>query len=192
MRTLLLVSAALSALIVNRAEAIEMFTNFNNGQNIGFPPMEVPTSIYGRGGWHRGGMQGAPLRTIPPVPAMMPSGFNSGYNCPAPAGQTIEVIGRGEDEVQLIADRRSRRSGSIRNTPDNATRQIDPAPSGADYFAPHPAKPLPSDSDQLSTSQPTDTTLHPVMLHAMPGIAPENSGASNGHDATSSRRFPTE
>jgi hypothetical protein len=59
-----------------RAEAIEMFTNFNNGQNVGLPPMEVPIGMYpgfGRGGWAPG-VVGAPLRTMPPVPAMSPTG----------------------------------------------------------------------------------------------------------------------
>ena len=40
-----------------RAEAIEMFTNFHNGENLGFPPMEVPIGMYpgfGRGGWAPG------------------------------------------------------------------------------------------------------------------------------------------
>ena len=63
-----------------RAEAIEMFTNFHNGENLGFPPMEVPIGMYpgfGRGGWAPG-VVGAPLRTMPPVPAMSPTG-------PAPA-----------------------------------------------------------------------------------------------------------
>ena len=56
------------------AQAIEMFTNFHNGENIGFPPMQVPVAIYGRGGWNCAAMQGAPFRTVDPVPAMTPTG----------------------------------------------------------------------------------------------------------------------
>jgi hypothetical protein len=65
-----------ASLAAARAEAIEMFTNFHNGENVGFPPMEVPIRMYpgfGRGGWAPG-VVGAPLRTLPPVPAMSPTG----------------------------------------------------------------------------------------------------------------------
>lgn len=59
-----------------RAEAVEMFTDFHLGENVGFPPMQVPYGIYGglgRGGWNPYA-EGAPLKTWPPVPSMMPTG----------------------------------------------------------------------------------------------------------------------
>ncbi len=191
MRYVLIIAAVGSALSAAPAGAIEMFTNLNNGTNIGFPPMEVPTSIYGRGGWHRGAMHGPPIRTNPPIPAMMPSGFNSGYTHPTPSTGPVEVIGRGEDETQLVADRRSRRGGVRSSQSSSAAPQAD-RPTTSDYFAPHPAKPLTGDTDE-STGAPAETALHPVMLRAVPGIAPEASGNDNDSEikmrrATSSRR----
>src|SRR5436305_12136817 len=74
-RKLLFAIAAL-AVFAGRADAIDMFTNFNNGQNVGLPPMEMPISVYrgfGHGGWNPYA-EGMPLKTNPPVPAMMPTG----------------------------------------------------------------------------------------------------------------------
>jgi len=59
-----------------RAEAVELFTNFHYGENVGFPPMQVPYGIYGglgRGGWNPNA-EGIPLKTWPDVPPMMPTG----------------------------------------------------------------------------------------------------------------------
>lgn len=68
--------AMLLACAATRAEAVEMFTNFHLGENVGFPPMQVPYGIYGglgRGGWNPYA-EGTPLKTWPPVPSMMPTG----------------------------------------------------------------------------------------------------------------------
>ena len=57
-----------ASLAVARAEAIEMFTNFHNGENVGFPPMEVPIRMYpgfGRGGWAPG-VVGAAVADLAP------------------------------------------------------------------------------------------------------------------------------
>ena len=40
MRRVLALAVITSIAITGRVQAIEMFTNFNNGQNIGFPPLE--------------------------------------------------------------------------------------------------------------------------------------------------------
>jgi hypothetical protein len=100
--------------VAGRASAIEMFTNFNNGQNIGFPPLEVPTRIYGgfgRGGWNPHA-EGMPLKTNPPVPAMMPTGQ-------IPGGRTFDYYGRPPgvmignggtaSQRELVSDRRRAR-----------------------------------------------------------------------------------
>jgi hypothetical protein len=76
MYRLLTLSALILACVAPRAEGIEMFTNFHNGENVGFPPMQVPYGIYGgfgRGGWNPNA-EGMPLKTWPPVPSMMPTG----------------------------------------------------------------------------------------------------------------------
>ncbi|HTQ38474.1 MAG TPA: hypothetical protein VMJ32_05575 [Pirellulales bacterium] len=76
MYRLIILSTTILASLAVRAEAIEMFTNFHNGENIGFPPMQVPIGVYG--GWGRGGWnpnaEGMPLKTWPPVPSMTPTG----------------------------------------------------------------------------------------------------------------------
>src|SRR5262245_53779763 len=56
-------------------QALEMFTNFHNGENVGFPPLEVPTKFYGHGGW-KATAQCRPERveSIEPVQAMTPTG----------------------------------------------------------------------------------------------------------------------
>ncbi len=62
------------------AEAVELFTNFHYGENVGFPPMQVPYGIYGglgRGGWNPDA-EGMPLKTWPNTPSMMPTGQNPG------------------------------------------------------------------------------------------------------------------
>jgi hypothetical protein len=91
MYRLLSLSTLILASLAAQAEAIEMFTNFHNGENVGFPPMQVPIAVYG--GWGRGGWnpraEGMPLKTWPPVPAMtptqqIPGGFrslNQGAGC---------------------------------------------------------------------------------------------------------------
>ncbi len=62
-------------LLVSSAQAIEMFTNFHNGENIGYPPLEVPTKFYGHGGWHATAQcRPERIESIEPVPAMTPTG----------------------------------------------------------------------------------------------------------------------
>jgi hypothetical protein len=70
----------LSALILAGAsapaQAVEMFTNFHYGENVGFPPMQVPYGVYGglgRGGWNPYA-EGMPLKSMPDTPSMMPTG----------------------------------------------------------------------------------------------------------------------
>jgi len=113
MRRVFALAVIASIAITGRAQAIEMFTNFNNGQNIGFPPLEVPTRIYGgfgRGGWNPHA-EGMPLKTNPPVPAMMPTG-----QIP---GRAFDYYGRGAalttgndgtaSQRQPVSDRRRTR-----------------------------------------------------------------------------------
>jgi hypothetical protein len=75
MYRLVLLCCAAMAVLVSRAQALEMFTSFHNGQNVGFPSLEVPTKFYGHGGWQQAA-QCRPERvwSIEPVPAMTPTG----------------------------------------------------------------------------------------------------------------------
>ena len=110
--------AIIMSLAAVRAEAIEMFTNFNNGQNVGLPPMEVPIGMYpgfGRGGWAPG-VVGAPLRTMPPVPSMSPTGpapmiFHRGNGGPFETGMNVRP------QPNLVAVRNGRRQRFNGRTP---------------------------------------------------------------------------
>src|SRR5262245_18096261 len=109
------------------ASAIEMFTNFHNGQNIGFPPLEVPTSIYGGHGrgWNPRAV-GTPLRTNPPVPAMMPTGQTPPFGPPA-YWSNSHTGGKWENgnSAEFVGDRRRgrwQRSGSTSGTLPSSRR----------------------------------------------------------------------
>ena len=75
MYRLVLLCCVAIAVLVPRAQALEMFTSFHNGENVGFPKLEVPTKFYGHGGWQQAA-QCRPERvwSIEPVPAMTPTG----------------------------------------------------------------------------------------------------------------------
>jgi hypothetical protein len=64
------------------AQAIEMQTNFHYGEQVGFPPMEVPAAVYGgwgTPGWNCNAIGRVPVNAAyPPVPAMYPTGCNPG------------------------------------------------------------------------------------------------------------------
>jgi hypothetical protein len=80
MYRLVVLSAVILACASASGEAVELFTNFHYGENVGFPPMQVPYGIYGglgRGGWNPDA-EGMPLKTWPDVPSMMPTGQNPG------------------------------------------------------------------------------------------------------------------
>jgi hypothetical protein len=152
MRCVFALAVIASIAVTGRAQAIEMFTNFNNGQNIGFPPLEVPTRIYGgfgRGGWNPHA-EGMPLKTNPPVPAMMPTG-----QIP---GRTFDYYGRGPAMTtgsegtasprQLVSDRRRTRwqRGSTASGSDpSATSRRTSGTDAAENQSPKSAgQPLPT------------------------------------------------
>ena len=123
---------AVALTVAGRAEAIEMFTNFHNGENIGFPPMQVPYSVYGgigHGGWnpHATGMR-MPPDPFPAVPAMTPTG-----QCPA--GRWFDYFGAAPshpvgmngkvEQEQLVSDRRHgrwQRGGSSFDNEQNQSK----------------------------------------------------------------------
>ncbi len=77
MKTFLVIPAAFLALLAARAEAIEMFTNFDNGQNIGLPSNDVPVAIYGgvgTRGWNTHALRYTPIQSG--TPALFPTGAN--------------------------------------------------------------------------------------------------------------------
>ncbi len=151
MRRILTLTVLAALALAGRAQAIEMFTNFNNGQNIGFPPLEVPTRIYGgfgRGGWNPHA-EGMPLKTNPPVPAMMPTGQ-------IPGGRTFNYYGGapgvmvGNDgaasQRELVSDRRRARWQRGASANDSDSR-------------PTSRRTTPSESPK-SASEPVPTILH--------------------------------
>jgi hypothetical protein len=175
----------LSALILaaaSTANAIEMFTNFNNGQNIGFPPMEVPISMYrgfGHGGWAPG-VVGTPLKTIPPVPAMTPTGraanFHGGY--PMEEMSSSPAVGDAQSR-QYVSDRRRggrwQRGNSVGTSPDPRSSE-DPKSSNQSIVSSDSNDKLmsvikkPGETNSLE-SQPTKPA--PVtILRGLPGTPP--------------------
>jgi hypothetical protein len=190
----LVFSAVIAALLASRADAIEMFTNFNNGTNVGFPPMEVPVGIYrgfGRGGWnpHAEGMY---FRSNPPVPAMMPTGqaprpiiYTSG-----PAGRDFSTAERTSD-VQYTADRR--RGGRRQMTPGNTMPQtgsyspsIPSESTQPNAGGPTPAK-APEEDVTSTPSIPSKKAQRSVtVLRAQPGKLPKDSTSTSSNERNDS------
>ncbi len=170
-------------LLAAKAGAIEMFTNFNNGMNVGFPPMEVPISVYrgfGHGGWNPYA-EGMPLKTVPPVPAMMPTGQVPHHWVPQstrmphpvdmpqssamPNGDQSQTgMTPADDTIRLASGRRARwQRGGYRPTADNAGgNDRTAAPDGA---SPTLAKPNPSEM-----SPPTVLHAETDTLRAAPAL----------------------
>jgi hypothetical protein len=171
-RFVVLAALAVAALLASRADAIEMFTNFNNGTNVGFPPMEVPVGIYrgfGRGGWNPHA-EGTFFRSNPPVPAMTPTG-----QLPRPEIRTSGVSERTfssvekTSEVQYVSDRR--RSGRFQRTPNSTPSTNSIAPSNS-----MPASPSNETTIQGNTTGPT------------PAKAPEMGDALSASPSTKSNK----
>jgi hypothetical protein len=76
----LLAIVALWAMVLSGGvQAVEMQTNFHYGEQVGFPPMEVPPAIYG--GWGTPGWNCNAIGRVPVqsgLPAMYPTGCNPG------------------------------------------------------------------------------------------------------------------
>jgi hypothetical protein len=164
------VSALVFAAFVGQAKAIEMFTNFHNGENIGFPPMQVPTSVYGgfgRGGWNPHA-QGMPLKTNPPVPAMMPTGQATGghffdYYAGAPA-RNFGNNGNGSAQ-QLVSDRR--RGKWQRGNSSSANNGGNGDSAGADTLSPNNSSRRSVGSGNAETAKSNSTLpAAPTILHA--------------------------
>ncbi len=154
-----------------------MFTNFNNGQNVGLPPMEVPISMYpgfGRGGWAPG-VVGAPLRTMPPVPSMSPTGpapmiFHRGNGGQFETGMNVRP------QPNVVAVRNGRRQRLSGRTPVPAENRdsgnAEPAaptpaeaPRGLTILKPETATPADFGERALSaesTREPTNTTANAI------------------------------
>ncbi len=188
-RTRLVLSIGL-ILLAGRADAIEMFTNFNNGQNVGFPPIEVPISVYrgfGRGGWNPYA-EGMPLKTAPPVPAMMPTGQVPHVWAPANTSNMSRANQSQAGNVaaafpqRVASDRRRSRwqRGAYRPAPENGgDNQLNSSNSADSLNPPRPdvdddsPGAGPSPNGRRSPTQPNQ----PIVLERTPGAAPnvENS-----------------
>ncbi|HEY2761599.1 MAG TPA: hypothetical protein VGI75_12670 [Pirellulales bacterium] len=176
-----------------QAQAIEMFTNFHNGENIGFPPMQVPYSVYGglgHGGWnpHATGMH-LPPDPFPAVPAMTPTGQY-------PAGRFFDYYGAAPghragmnsnvEREQLVSDRRHGRwqrggagsdvemnkgnsASNEKNLSDSSRREESAGPVPAKTQAPMPATVLEiksPDAEFLSQLQSVEVSGKNVDGHA--------------------------
>ena len=188
-------------LLVSSAQAIEMFTNFHNGENIGYPPLVVPTKFYGHGGWQPAS-QCRPERveSIEPVPAMTPTGFirpnhsRRNHDGPSASNQNqnrtvAEQSQPATDNGQYISDRR--RSGGGTNSwngNNSASGNMDASSAGynqpaTDYDspqAPTSAKIAPKSDGWTRSLEPAsddDTTKRPTSVLAHPGSAPQSDAA---------------
>jgi len=194
-RFVVLAALAVAALLASRADAIEMFTNFNNGTNVGFPPMEVPVGIYGglgRGGWNPRA-QGTFFRSNPPVPAMTPTG-----QLPRPeirtSGVSERTFGSAEQtsDVQYISDRR--RGGRFQQMPSSTPRMnsmgpTSPTPSNETTVqgggaGPTPAK-APEMDNAVSGLKSNKAQQSVTVLRAQSGKSP--IGSTSTSNANSSR-----
>jgi hypothetical protein len=171
-RFVVLAALAAAALLASRADAIEMFTNFNNGTNVGFPPMEVPVGIYGgfgRGGWNPHA-QGTFFRANPPVPAMTPTG-----QLPRPEIRTSGISERTfgsieqTSDVQYIADRR--RGGRFQQMPSSTLRTDSMAPMNS-----------------IQSTPSNDTTIQGRGAGPTPAKAPEMGDAASSSTSTKSNK----
>jgi hypothetical protein len=197
-RCVVLPAIAFAALLASRADAIEMFTNFNNGTNVGFPPMEVPVGIYrgfGRGGWnpHAEGMY---FRSNPPVPAMMPTGQlpRTMIRVSGESNKKFSSLETSSD-VQYVADRR--RGGRWQRTPNSSSsapsnNTLNPTPSTPSSGVirngngPTPAK-APESGETGSTDAPAKSNKAQrsvTVLRAQSGKSSSSATPTAGADAT--------
>jgi hypothetical protein len=171
-RVVVFAATAVAALLASQAEAIEMFTNFNNGTNIGFPPMEVPVGIYrgfGHGGWNPHA-EGTFFRSNPPVPAMTPTG-----QLPRPEIRTSGVSERTfssaerTSDVQYVSDRR--RGGRFQQMPSSMPQTNSMAPMNT-----------------MPSSPANDTTIRGNGAGPTPAKAPEMDDAISLSPSTKSSK----
>jgi hypothetical protein len=183
MHRFLLLFALVFAFVASRADAIEMFTNFHNGENIGFPPMQVPIDVYGHGGWRCSARCPQRINAVEPVPAMSPVGFVSCDHAARPYEQQVSQSGS-VSQVQYISDRRRSwgRSGdapSSNYSNNNYSNNYSSQDSGDSSAPQNPtlAKPAQSTTDATQPAgktQPNDDAKKPVSVFAKPGLSPEN------------------
>jgi hypothetical protein len=174
-RFVVLAALAVAALLASRADAIEMFTNFNNGTNVGFPPMEVPVGIYrgfGRGGWNPHA-EGTFFRSNPPVPAMTPTG-----QLPRPEIRTSGVSERTfssaeqTSEVQYISDRR--RGGRFQQMPSSMPQTSSMAPM-----------------NMMPSNPSNETTIRGGGAGPTPAKAPEMDNATSSSTSNKAQQSVT-
>ncbi len=154
------------------ARAVEMFTNFHNGENIGFPPMQVPVAIYGRGGWNCAAMQDPAFRTVDPVPAMSPTGSYQPAcerRCGSASAAYVDYYagdrwhgrprGFGRSNLEVVPAQKAAGEADVPQS-GNVRENDNPGLESA-----------PERNDAPAVSEPASK---PVWLNAQPGIAPEN------------------
>ena len=181
------------ALFAPRAEALEMFTSFHNGENIGFPPMEVPIDVYGHGGWQCKALcRPQRIQSIEPVPAMTPTGFVRCNSAATTSAESYAAQAAPNNGAQYVADRRRSwgrySDGPSTNYYNNNYSNSYPKQSygqdGWDDSAvqnPTPAKrkAAPTDSAKAAEAPPNNQRAkQPVSVFARPGNAPNSKSVS--------------
>lgn len=157
-------SAFFAALLAGQAQAVELFTNFHYGENVGFPSMNVPVSIYGglgRGGWNCRAIDQIPVKSIPPEPAVTPTGCTPAHamGCPN-CGSAWNNYG------QQSSARRMRWASNQSSATETAQApvyqyDVEPAPSG------------PVSVELGVETESVEDFASPTPLEATPGQAPE-------------------
>jgi hypothetical protein len=207
-RLLLLFSVAM-VLLVPSANAIEMFTNFHNGENVGFPPLEVPIAIYGHGGWTcQADVRPQKVKSIEPVPAMTPTGLVRHDR----AWRSNDV--RQVSNEQPVADAKpagspqyvaagrwwgrsnyGNNNGNGNGNSNYTTNGNEVRDEGGDYNStqsPTPAKlkngPTDAIDSEKATTNGNERAKSPVSVHAHPGIAPQKDNNAAPQPGASSRR----
>ncbi len=217
-RLVLLCCIAMAALVSNAA-ALEMFTSFHNGENVGFPPLEVPTKFYGHGGWHATAQcRPERIESIEPVPAMTPTGRAA----VSPTGFIRRDRGRRGNDMQHFGNQRSDNqqienpqsnnqpvdnqgqyvSDRRRSSGTSDTSMVGYNQQGNDYDtsqSPTPAKIAPKSDGWTRSLEPAPTddqkpVKRPTSVYAQPGSAPltESLGKtkSNAQGTTDPRTQP--
>jgi hypothetical protein len=159
-------SAFLSAMLVGQAQAIELFTNFHYGENVGFPSMNVPVRIYGgigRGGWNCRAIDQIPVKSIPPEPAVTPTGCT-----PAHAMGCKDCGSAWNGYGQQAWGKHARRGNNGANLAAQApVYQYDSEPTVTEGVQVEPGVFV----------EETDNSASPTPLEAKPGVPPEEVSA---------------
>jgi hypothetical protein len=161
--------------LAGQAQAIELFTNFHYGENVGFPSMNVPVSMYGgigRGGWNCRAIDQQPVDWIPPEPAVTPTGCTPAH---AMGCKNCESAWNGYG--QRPWGKHSRSSGNSAPVVQTPVYQYDSPQFDSESASPHEI--------EQETDRAIEAADAPTSLEAQPGVAPEEVSAPAVSDESS-------